>query len=252
MTTLPVPSIEVRHLVKRYEKTLAVDDLSFRVSGGEILGMVGPNGAGKTSTLRCMAGILRPSAGTVRVDGHDLAVEPALAKQGLAFIPDEPQLFPYLTVTEHLRFIGRAYDVPTPDTRITALLGELELADKRDAFPTELSRGMRQKLAIACGLIHTPRVLILDEPLTGLDPAGIKRMKGHIVACAQGGAAVVLSSHLLHLVQELCTHLLVVQRGRAVASGTMAEVMALSQGSDLEDVFLTLTQDESATPVSTT
>jgi ABC-2 type transport system ATP-binding protein len=236
--------IAVSGLTRLYGELLAVDGLSFQVEPGEIMGLVGPNGAGKTTTLRALAGILMPSAGTITIAGADVATAPVAAKQALAFIPDEPELFEYLSVDEHLRFVARLYQVRNVDARIGPLLEELELTDKRDAFPPELSRGMRQKLAIACGLIHDPSVLVLDEPLTGLDPAGIRKMKGTIRDRAAAGAAVVLSSHLLHLVEELCTHILVLRQGRAVAYGTIASIIAERPqlaGLGLEDVFLALT-----------
>jgi ABC-2 type transport system ATP-binding protein len=238
--------IEVEHLVKRYGDTDAVADLTFSVGPGETLGLVGPNGAGKTTTLRCICGILRPSAGTVRVAGHDLSTDPVAAKAALAFIPDEPHLFDALTVEEHLRFTARLYGVTGSEGRIDTLITELELEERRGAIPSELSRGMKQKLAIACGLLHDPAVLILDEPLTGLDPGAIRRMKATILARARSGAAVILSSHLLHLVEELCTRILVIQRGRAVATGAIAEIRASRpdlEGRGLEDVFLALTEE---------
>ncbi|MEO7363615.1 MAG: ABC transporter ATP-binding protein, partial [Gemmatimonadaceae bacterium] len=168
------------------------------------------------------------------------------AKSRLAFIPDEPQLFDYLTVTEHLRFVTRLYGVPDAESRIGPLLEELELTSKKDALPTELSRGMKQKLAIACGLLHKPDVLLLDEPLTGLDPVGIRRMKETITTRARNGVAIVLSSHLLHLVEELCTRLLVIRQGRAAAFGTLDEIIAAHpelRGHSLEEIFLALTGD---------
>jgi ABC-2 type transport system ATP-binding protein len=238
--------IQVAGLTKRYGEFTAVRDLSFTVAAGEVLGLVGPNGAGKTTTLRALAGIISPSAGTIRVGGFDLAQDPERAKAMLAFIPDEPQLFEYLTVEEHLIFVGRLYGVADAPRRIPQLLAELELGDKRNALPAELSRGMKQKLAIACGLIHAPSALVLDEPLTGLDPGGIRKMKATISARARAGAAVLLSSHLLHLVEELCTRLLVIQRGRMVAIGTIAEIVAgrpQLAGQGLEDIFLALTGD---------
>ncbi|HET8762234.1 MAG TPA: ABC transporter ATP-binding protein [Gemmatimonadales bacterium] len=230
-------------LTKLYGDRLAVRDLSFTVQPGEVLGLVGPNGAGKTTTLRSVAGIIRPSAGQIRVAGHDLQAEPIAAKSRLAFIPDEPHLFDYLTVGEHLDFVARLYNVVDAGQRRYALLSELELLDRVDSFPPELSRGMKQKLAIACGLLHGPSALMFDEPLTGLDPIGIRRMKATIRRRAEEGAAVILSSHLLHLVEELCTRVLVLRRGERVATGALGDIIAERPelaGRSLEEVFLAL------------
>jgi ABC-2 type transport system ATP-binding protein len=238
--------IAVESLTKLYGELTAVESLSFAVAPGEVLGLVGPNGAGKTTTLRSIAGIIRPTRGTIRIAENDLATHPVEAKRRLAFIPDEPQLFEYLTVEEHLRFAARVYSVAEAPARIPMLLRELELEEKQRALPAELSRGMRQKLAIACGLLHEPAALVLDEPLTGLDPAGMRKMRATIAARARAGAAVILSSHLLHLVEELCTKLLVIHRGRAVAYGSIAAIVAERPqlaGLGLEDVFLALTAD---------
>ena len=246
--------IEVEQYTKLYSDVVAVDALSFTVSPGEVLGLVGPNGAGKTTTLRALAGILQPTSGTIRIAGIDLKTSPIEAKARLAFIPDEPQLFDYLTVTEHLQFIARLYGVPDVGPRIPLLLEELELTPKKDALPPELSRGMKQKLAIACGLLHRPSVVLLDEPLTGLDPVGIRRMKETISARAREGAAVVLSSHLLHLVEELCTRILVIRRGQAVAIGTIPEIVATHPelaGRTLEEMFIALTGDTTAQAAAT-
>ena len=206
--------ISVQSLTKRYGDFTAVDGISFDVAPGEVLGLVGPNGAGKTTTLRCLAGIIAPSTGAVLLGGYDLQQSPVEAKRTLAFIPDEPHLFDYLTVEEHLRFIARVYGVADVEQRIGPVLEELELADKRRSLPDELSRGMKQKLAIACGLLHDPKTLVLDEPLTGLDPGGMRRMRATIAARARAGTAVVLSSHLLTLVEELCTKIFVIRRGQ--------------------------------------
>ena len=171
------------------------------------------------------------------------------AKRHLAFIPDEPHLFEYLTVEEHLRFTARIYEVANADARIPGILDELQLLEKRSVLPGELSRGMRQKLAIACGLIHDPAALILDEPLTGLDPGGMRRMRATIAGRASSGVAIVLSSHLLHLVEELCTKLLVMSRGRGVAYGTIDEIVRDRPdlaGRTLEELFLALTETEEA------
>jgi ABC-2 type transport system ATP-binding protein len=239
--------IDVDGLQKLYGDFPAVQGLSFQVEPGEVLGLVGPNGAGKTTTIRSIAGIIIPTTGRIRIAGHDLATDPVAAKSALAFIPDEPHLFEYLTVEEHLRFVARLYRLGDVSARIPGLLDELDLSDKRGALPGELSRGMKQKLAIACGLLHDPKALLLDEPLTGLDPVGIRRMKTTIMRRAGSGAAVILSSHLLHLIEEICTRILVMRRGRVVAFGTIGEILAGRpelKSQKLEDVFLALIGQE--------
>src|SRR6266550_2464025 len=240
--------IEVTNLTKSYEALVAVDKLSFSVKRGEVLGLVGPNGAGKTTTLRALAGIHPPTEGSVRICGADLIESPVEAKRHLAFMPDEPRLFDYLTVEEHLQFVARLYQVTGVKEKIGPLLHEFELSDKRKALPSELSRGMKQKLMIACGFIHDPDVLIFDEPLTGLDPLGIRRMKESIVRRSQAGASVILSSHLLHLVEELCDSVAVIRNGTRIAYDTIANLkFELAKGrSDLslEEAFLRITAEE--------
>lgn len=244
--------IEVQGLTKRYGGSVAVRDLSFAVRPGEVLGLVGPNGAGKTTTLRCVAGIIPFDRGRVAVAGTDLAADPIRAKRSLAFFPDEPRLFDYLTVRQHLAFVARIYGVADHEAVAKPLLEELEIADKANALPAELSRGMKQKLVIACGLLHRPAVLFFDEPLTGLDPLGIRRMKDSILKRAGEGAAIVLSSHLLHLLQEVCSHVLILKKGEKIAEGTLAEVAARysrgEPGVSLEEVFLRATGEAEAQP----
>jgi len=234
--------IVVDGLTKAYGSLQAVAGLSFSVAKGEVVGLIGPNGAGKTTTLKCMVGIQAPTSGSVRIDGRDIVTDAIEAKRRLAFMPDEPQLFEYLTVREHLALVARLYRVTEYSARIPLLLGELELSGKEGALPGELSRGMKQKLAIACGLLHDPAVLLFDEPLTGLDPLGIRRMKETIVARARAGAAVVVSSHLLHLVEEICTRILILNKGTKVADGTLEQLAARADlaaaGSGLEQIFL--------------
>lgn len=237
--------IAVSSLTKVYGEFRAVDALSFTVGPGEIVGLIGPNGAGKTSTLRCIAGIQAPSGGTITVCGHDIVGEPVDAKRQLAFFADEPHLFDYLTVMEHLRLTARIYHARDFETRARALIEALELTGKQDALPGELSRGMKQKVAIACGLLHEPRALLFDEPLTGLDPLGIRRMKETIVAQGRAGASLIVSSHLLHMVEEICTRIVIIDRGVKVADGTLAELSAQARmagaGSSLEQIFLAVT-----------
>ena len=239
--------IAVSHFTRTYGGFLAVDDLSIDVGAGEIVGLIGPNGAGKTTTLRALAGILLPTSGQITVDGHDLASDAIAAKKRLAFMPDEPHLFEYLTVEEHLRLTARLYAVPDFEPRAKALIEELELAGKEKSLPGELSRGMRQKVVIACGLVRDASVLLFDEPLTGLDPIGIRKMRQTIVARGRGGAAILVSSHLLHLVEEICTRVVIMDRGKKVADGTVAELASRAEaaaGSNLEQIFLKVTGRE--------
>jgi ABC-2 type transport system ATP-binding protein len=245
--------IHVSHLTKRYRDLTAVDDFSFDVQPGEIVGLIGPNGAGKTSTLRCIVGIQRPTGGTITIGGHDIVSDPVEAKRRLAFMADEPQLFEYLTVSEHLHLTARIYDVKDGESKAAALLEELELTAKKNALPGELSRGMKQKVAIACGLLHDPPALLFDEPLTGLDPLGIRRMRDTIVERGRRGGAVIVSSHMLHLVQEICSRVVIIDRGRKVADGTIAELATQARaGSNLEQIFLQVTAREDAAPASGT
>ncbi|HYG36638.1 MAG TPA: ABC transporter ATP-binding protein [Clostridia bacterium] len=244
--------IEVEALTKLYGEFVAVNELSFTVRSGEVLGLVGPNGAGKTTTLRSIAGIIPPTRGTIRICGHDLAKTPIPAKRQLAFFTDEPRLFDYLTVQQHLAFTARIYQIHEYEALADQLLEELELAGKREALPGELSRGMKQKLVIACGLLHSPKVIYFDEPLTGLDPLGIRRMKDSILKRAQEGAAIIISSHLLHLVEEICSHIMILKNGRKVIDGTLEEITRqFSQqpgDANLEEVFFRATKDQQVNP----
>jgi ABC-2 type transport system ATP-binding protein len=249
-------ALAVEHFSRTYRTATgmftAVADLSFTVGSGEIVGLIGPNGAGKTTTLRSLAGILRPTSGRVAIDGHDIVADPLEAKRRLAFMPDEPKLFEYLTVEEHLRLVARLYAVADVDRRAAALIDELELKGKERALPGELSRGMRQKVVIACGLVRDATTLLFDEPLTGLDPRGIRRMRETIVARGRAGAAVLLSSHLLHLVEEICTRIIIMDGGNKIADGTFEELRRRADlaeaGSSLEQIFLRVTGDDAPTP----
>jgi len=245
-------AISVIELCRAYGEVTAVQGLSFDAAAGEIVGLIGPNGAGKTTTLRCLAGILVPTSGRIVVGGHDMAGSPIEAKKQLAFMPDEPHLFEYMTVQEHLRLIGRLYGLADIDERARPLLDELELRGKEQLLPGELSRGMRQKVVIACGLVRDPPLLLFDEPLTGLDPIGIRRMRDTIVRRARDGAAVLLSSHLLPLVQEICTRVLIMDRGRKIADGSVEQLAARADlaeaGSTLEQIFLRVTGHDRPSP----
>lgn len=236
--------IRVSGFSKRYDDFLAVDDLSFSVAPSSILGLVGQNGAGKTTTLRTLAGILAPNQGVLEIGGHDLMKEPIEARRAVAYVPDTPHPYDMLTVEEHLRFTALAYGLKDPEPHFDTLLSELELAEKRDHLASTLSRGMQQKLAIGCAFLRDPKAMLLDEPLTGLDPRAIKLMRNSIRARADAGAAVIVSSHQLELVERLCDSVLVLHRGKAIAYGAIEEIRVrsgLSEEASLEDVFFALT-----------
>jgi ABC-2 type transport system ATP-binding protein len=236
--------IQVVDYHKLYRQTVAVAGISFEVHPGQILGLLGPNGAGKTTTMRAIAGIIPPTSGRLIVAGRDVVADPVGAKRELAYVPDDPKLFEALTVWEHLLFMADAYRVGDWQPIARRLLEQFELTEKRDTPTQELSRGMRQKVAIACAYLHDPKAILFDEPLTGLDPRGIRTMKKSVRDRAAAGAAVVVSSHLLALVEDLCTHLLILHRGKQLFWGTADEAKAsFSSGEQsLEEVFFTATE----------
>jgi ABC-2 type transport system ATP-binding protein len=242
--------IQVADFCKAYRGTVAVETLTFHVEPGQILGLLGPNGAGKTTTMRAIAGVIPPTRGSLLVAGRDVCKQPVAAKSLLAYVPDDPKLFDALTVWEHLQFIASAYAVENFEPAAIALLEQFELTPKRDALASELSRGMRQKVAIACAYLHQPRAILLDEPITGLDPHGIRTMKDSVRQRAGGGAAVVVSSHLLSLVEDLCTHLLILDHGRRIFFGPVEEArMAfpnVSGNASLEEMFFRATAGKAA------
>jgi ABC-2 type transport system ATP-binding protein len=246
-------SIYVEDYHKVYASTVAVAGVTFRVGPSEILGLVGPNGAGKTTTLRALAGILTPTRGRLAIAGHDLANDPVAAKAALAYVPDDPKLFDRLTVWEHFRFIAATYGLRDWTARAETLLSQFELTEKRFALAGELSRGMRQKVAICCGYLHEPKAVLLDEPLTGLDPRGIRTMKDTIREHAQMGTAFIVSSHLLSLIEDLCTSVLILHRGRQLMYDRLADLRAriASDGRQetLEELFFRLTEGKSEAAV---
>jgi ABC-2 type transport system ATP-binding protein len=248
--------IEVIDFHKAYNETVAVQALSFEVRPGQVLGLLGPNGAGKTTTMRAIAGIIPPTGGRLVVAGHDVATEPVAAKSQLAYVPDDPKLFDALTVWEHLQFIASAYRVKDFKADGAALLDQFELTPKRDALAQELSRGMRQKVAICCAYLHKPRAILFDEPLTGLDPHGIRTMKESMRQHAAAGAAVVISSHLLALVQDLCSHLLILHHGRRLFFGPVEDARSAFAGvsgdDSLEEMFFRATEQQAIAPAAPT
>jgi ABC-2 type transport system ATP-binding protein len=239
-------AIEVAGLVKTFDDLVAVDGVDLDVDRGEILGLVGINGAGKTTLLRMLAGILEPDEGSITLDGEVMGPDATEARRRLAFVPDTPTLFETLTIYEHLLFVSELYQVEDREPAITKVLGEFALEDKRDVTAASLSRGMRQKLMICCAFVHEPPVLLLDEPLTGLDPLGRRHMRERIAARAEAGTAVIISSHQLEVVEQLAHRFVIIHNGRERLSGTLAQIQ--DQQETLEEVFLRVTADGDASP----
>lgn len=236
--------LEVRGLTKDFRDLRAVGDLSFTISPGEIVGLLGPNGAGKTTALRCIAGILLPSSGSVIVNGHSLLQHQARAKQGLAFVPEVPSLYELLTVEEHLKFVAMCFDtLDVYNAQRDTLLERFALGAKRNELVATLSKGMRQKLSVACALVHRANVFLFDEPLIGVDPAGVAELRDEFRTQRDAGASVLISTHLLDTAEKLCDRVIILSHGRKLAEGTLDQLRTLSNLSagDLEDVFLKLT-----------
>ncbi len=236
--------IDIRHLVKRYGDKVAVDDVDLQVRGGEIFGFLGPNGAGKTTTIKMIVGLLQPTAGTVTVGGYDVQAQPVPAKAASGYVPDEPNLYAKLTGRELLRFVGDLYglDRQQVERRLAELLRLFDLTEAGDDSIDSYSHGMRQKTALAAALVHDPRVLVLDEPTVGLDPRSARLIKDILRQMAGRGTAIFLSTHILEIAERMCDRIGIINQGRLIATGTMAELRALGQGeSSLEDIFLGLT-----------
>ena len=245
------PLLEVTDLSKHYSGDPAVSDLSFSLNTGTILGLVGPNGAGKTTTLRMLSGIIRPSSGCIRIDDLDTSKQALATKRITGYVPDEPHLFRSLTVWEHIEFTASVYGLQDYSEYAVDLLNRFQLDARRNTAVHELSLGMRQKVAICCMYLTRPKLLLFDEPLTGLDPMGIREMSESIASFASSGSSVIISSHLLGLVEDLCTDILLLREGKCVLSGPLDEVLNRistepgTRSESLESVFFRAVSDES-------
>jgi ABC-2 type transport system ATP-binding protein len=237
--------IELRNISKRYGSTLAVDDLSLKVEKGELFGFIGPNGAGKTTTLRMMVGILEATAGKISIAGIDVAEEPDRAKRMIGFIPDRPFLYEKLTGMEFMKFIGDLYGVEETgfQARAEELLKRFSLYDWGDHLIESYSHGMKQRLIIASALLHDPEIIIVDEPMVGLDPAGIRMVKKIFRGLADQGVTIFMSTHTLEIAESLCDRIGIIHQGRVIALGTTGDLRgtARMKEGDLEEVFLRLT-----------
>jgi ABC-2 type transport system ATP-binding protein len=232
--------LTVEGLVKGFGQVMAVDRLSITVHPGEILALLGPNGAGKTTTLLCLAGLLRPEAGTIAWEGRRLGVE---RTRLMALIPETPEVYEMLTVWEHLVFVARSCRVDASwPARAERLLERFDLTDKRDTLGDGLSKGMRQKLLIACAVLARTPVLLLDEPMIGLDPKGQRELRDLLVEIRGEGGAIVVSTHLLEYIDTLCDRVVILDKGRAVLSGDLDEIRQQRDNRNLEDIFLEVTR----------
>lgn len=237
--------IDVQDFHKRYGDQVAARGVTFCVEPGELLAIIGPNGAGKTTTMRALAGIIPASRGQLSIAGFDVEAEAIAAKSRLAFVPDDAPLFHDLTVEEHLSFYASVYRVNDAHAKALRLLDEFELSAKLRTTASNLSRGMRQKLAICCAYLHDPQAILFDEPLTGLDPQGIRIFKLSLEERAAAGAAVMISSHLLAMVEDLCTHVLILDRGVQRFFGPLDDLRTSfgvgEAAASLEDLFFATT-----------
>jgi ABC-2 type transport system ATP-binding protein len=241
--TSDTPALQLRSLRKAFGRP-AVDGIDLSVRRGELYALLGPNGAGKTTTLRMVTGLLAPDEGQIEVLGIDLASKPAAAKQKMAYLPDDPMLYGKLKPTEYLEFVAGLWGMAPEDAepRARRLLDWLDLSKHAHELTEGFSRGMKQKLALAGALIHEPELLILDEPLTGLDAAAARQVKDLLVSHVAQGGTVILTTHILEVAERLAQRIGIIRQGRLIAEGTLAELRERTLGGSLEDVFLQLTE----------
>lgn len=252
-TDHPSSMLRLEGVRKRYGSFTAVDGLDLDVHAGEIFGFLGPNGAGKTTTIRMVAGVLQPSEGRILVDGEDLLRDPERAKRRVGYIPDRPFLYPKLSGGEFLRFVGGlwGYEGDELESRADRLLELFSLADWKDELVESYSHGMRQKLLISSAFLHEPGLIIVDEPMVGLDPRSARILKDLLRAFADDGGTVFLSTHTLEVAEALCDRIAILQGGKVIARGTMEELRreASAGGAHLEDIFLKVTGGDAVADV---
>lgn len=240
---MPNNAIEAQGLRKTYGQHEAVKNLDLQIPPGEIVGFLGPNGAGKTTTLKMLTGLLKPTAGTASIMGHDIQKEPIAAKAAFGYVPDTPNLYGKLNGWEFLRFMSRLYRVPKEqaERRAGELLKIFELSDAASDLVEGYSHGMQQKIALAGALIHDPKVLFLDEPTVGLDPRSARVIKNMLGQLRDRGTAVLFSTHILEIAERMCDRVVIINHGEIIASGTLAELRARQGEGSLEDIFISLT-----------
>jgi ABC-2 type transport system ATP-binding protein len=243
--TVTGPAIDVSHLTKTYGPTVALNDVTLSVNTGEVRGLLGPNGSGKSSLMKTIMGLTKPSFGSIQVLGYDVRTSPMEIKKIVGYVPEAPRLYEFLTATEYLDFIADVRGLPFEQKkeRIARFVDALDLEGKQGDMISSYSQGMKQKVAIIGGLLHRPRVLLMDEPLNGLDPKSARLVKELIHGLAKEGVAVVFSTHILEIAEAICDKLTILQGGKILAEGTSKDLRenAGLPGSGLEDVFLKLT-----------
>jgi ABC-2 type transport system ATP-binding protein len=230
-----VPMIDVSELIKDYGDTRAVAGVSFKAQAGEIFGLLGPNGAGKTTTLGCMSGLLKPTSGRVSIQGHDVVTEGRAAKRALGVVPQEIALYEEISVRENLVYWGGAFGLRGPDLkqRIDGVLDLIQLTDRAKDAVKKLSGGMKRRLNFACGIVHSPQVLLLDEPTVGVDPQSRVKLLDLVRHQAQEGRCVVYTTHYMEEAEHLCDRLGIIDHGQLIAQGTLTELRAMSGEQDL-------------------
>lgn len=237
--------IEIDNVTKRYGSLIAVNNITLKVNPGEIFGFLGVNGAGKTTTLRMLAGILKPTSGKITINGHNLEDQTLEAKRVTGYIPDRPYLYPKLTGREFLYFVADLYTVKAKEAeeRIDFLLSEYSLLEWQDELVEGYSHGMKQRLATCAALVHNPKVLIVDEPMVGLDPHGAKLLKSYLRKYASQGMAILMSTHSLNVAEEVSDRLAIIHRGSLITIGTLSQIRQQTGSLDdgLEEIFLELT-----------
>lgn len=236
--------LEVIGLVKKYGKDIAVNDISFSLQGGEVVGLLGPNGAGKSTTMKCIVGLLRKTSGEITIGGID-HMEVG-AKRLFSYIPETPSVYDLLTVREHMQFIAQAYSVANWQEKTEKLFEIYDLTDKKDKLGRDLSKGMRQKVSICCALLPDPQILFFDEPMIGLDPKAIKNTKRIFKELKEQGKTILVSTHLIDSVESIADRIMIMKSGNIVGNDTLENLKLQMTGDDtsLEDLFLELTKDE--------
>ncbi|MEW6013140.1 MAG: ABC transporter ATP-binding protein [Elusimicrobiota bacterium] len=233
--------LKIENLTKKFGNFTAVDSVNLDIKEGEVFGFLGPNGAGKTTTVKIISGILKPTSGSVSIDGIDVINNPIESKKMISYIPDEPFVYPYLTAREFLRFIAEVYKIENYNDKIDELLSFFGLLDYADLLLSSYSHGMKQKLLIASVVLRNPKVMLFDEPTVGLDPLSVKKFKELIKRLTLAGTSVFMCTHILEMAEKICDQVAVINKGKIIASGKVKDIIGHDKDKNLEDVFLELT-----------